>query len=88
MTTPADMLASDLRHMAGVIPAGWRAVVLVAAMVMVFPVLIAALVLDALTYDMPAIRTPLKKAAQRVGRFVHRAPKGRLQKLHAAKTTP
>lgn len=64
MKTPADMLASDLRRMAGAIPAGWRAVVLMALLLIVlFPFLVSILILDALTDGMPALRHPFKTAA-------------------------
>jgi hypothetical protein len=71
MKTPADMLALDLRRMAGTIPVGWRAAILMALLVILFPLLISIFILDALTHDMPAVRTPVKNFMQRVGRWLH-----------------
>jgi hypothetical protein len=75
MKTPADMLASDLRRMAGAIPVGWRAVVVMAMLIAVFPLLIGILILDALTYEMPAVRHPFKMAARWMGALMHQAPR-------------
>jgi hypothetical protein len=75
MKTPTDMLASDLRRMAGVIPVGWRAILLMVALILVFPILILVLVLDAMTYDMPVVRHPFKKAAEFMGVLMHHGPR-------------
>jgi hypothetical protein len=75
MKTPTDMLASDLRRMAGVIPVGWRAISLMAVLIVVFPLLVVVLVLDALTYDMPVVRHPFKKAAEWMGVLMHHGPR-------------
>ena len=75
MKTPADMLATDLRRVAGAIPVGWRAVAVMAVLIVVFPILISVFVLDALTYEMPWIRTPLKKAGQWMSAVMHFNPR-------------
>jgi hypothetical protein len=71
MKSPADMLASDVRQMARVIPAGWRAAALMMLALIFFPVLISVLILDALTEDMPSVRAPVGKALHRLGSWLH-----------------
>ncbi len=72
--SPADMLASDLRSMAAIIPAGWRAAVLmVAILILLFPLLASILVLDALTHDMPVLRHPLRHASGWLAARLHRS---------------
>jgi len=75
MKTPTDMLASDLRRMAGVIPVGWRAILLMAVLILIFPLLVLVLVLDAMTYDMPGVRHPFKKAAEWMSILMHHGPR-------------
>jgi UDP-2,3-diacylglucosamine pyrophosphatase LpxH len=60
MKFPTVMPATNQRQMPGTIQAGWRAVILLAVMVIVFPVLISVFILNALTHDMPGIRQPVK----------------------------
>jgi hypothetical protein len=74
MKSPTDMLATDLRRMAGVIPVGWRAVIVMAVTVIVFPVLITVFILDALTYDMPGIRNPVRKTFDWLSRWILHTP--------------
>lgn len=87
MTTPEKMLAADLRRMACVIPVGWRAAVLMLAMVLVFPILICVFVLDALTHDMPRLRSGMRKLMHAVAHLFlfhrHTAP---MPKLRTAKS--
>jgi hypothetical protein len=73
MKTPTDMLASDLRRMAGAIPVGWRAAVLMAIFIIVFPIVVVVFVLDALTHDMPTVRHPFNKLAEWWTAVVHRS---------------
>jgi hypothetical protein len=75
MKTPADMLASDLRRMAGTIPVGWRAAVLMVLLIVLFPVLVTVLILDALTYDMPAVRVPLRNVMHWATAWMHFTPR-------------
>jgi hypothetical protein len=74
MKSPTDMLATDLRRMAGAIPVGWRAVVVMVATIVVFPILISVFILDALTYDMPGIRNPVRKAFDWLSRWILHTP--------------
>lgn len=71
MKSSADMLAADLRRMAGLIPVGWRAVAVLIFTVVVFPLLITAFVLDALTYEMPVLRAPVKRCLAWLGTRRH-----------------
>jgi hypothetical protein len=75
MKTPADMLASDLRRVAGTIPVGWRAAVLMAVLIILFPLLVTVLIFDALTYDMPMIRVPLRNIAHWATAWRHLTPR-------------
>jgi hypothetical protein len=43
------------------IPPRFRGVTLLAGTVVLFPLIVGAIMLDALTHDMPRVRTPLKK---------------------------
>ena len=65
------MLAADLRRMASIIPAGWRAVVVMIFTIVLFPLLISGLVLDALTHEMPAVRAPISKLIRWMGSWLH-----------------
>src|SRR5689334_6359684 len=54
--------AFNPRFMTHWIPPRLRGVTLLVGIVVLFPVIVGAIVLDALTQDMPRVRTPLKKA--------------------------
>jgi hypothetical protein len=77
------MLASDLRRMAGTIPVGWRAAVLMVVFVVVFPIVVTFFVFDALTHDMPAVRHPFNKLAEWWSAVMHRSAH-RAARLQAA----
>jgi len=73
MKTPTDMLASDLRRMAGTIPVGWRAAVLMLVFIVVFPIVVCFFVFDALTHDMPMVRHPFNKLGEWWSAVMHRS---------------
>jgi hypothetical protein len=70
--------------MAGIIPVGWRAAVLMVLLIVLFPLLICVLVLDALTHDMPLVRTPVKHVMQWLSGWLHHRPRRGRELPHPA----
>ena len=69
------------------IPPRLRGVTLLAGTVVLFPLIVGAIMLDALTHDMPRVRMPLKKALLAVSDCV-RAGSGIFRVKRASVSVP
>jgi hypothetical protein len=70
----------DGRFMTAAIPVKWRGAVMLAGTIVFFPLIIGVIMLDALTHDMPSVRTPVKKVFLTIGGWIQvcrRIPRAR-----------
>lgn len=65
------MLKFDARFMTAVIPVKWRGAVLLTGTVVFFPLIIGVIMLDAVTHDLPVVRTPVKKTLMVISTWIH-----------------
>ena len=67
--TPTPVLDFDARFLTAIIPARWRAAVLVAGAIAFFPLIITVMMFDAVTHDLPGLRAPFKRAFGIIGNW-------------------